>query len=106
MKVHLNTWRFGQDTTLVYHGSGYAYDKYNAVLSIIRPIVQLADDDTESLSGYRSTVGVVQEITITSGDSFTVVDCDGSDCTLGSHANITIYPYYPSGPGPTPSTPS
>jgi hypothetical protein len=90
MKVHLNTWRFGQDTTLLYHGSGYAYDKYNAVLSIVQPITEVTDAGTES--GYRSEVGVIQEVTIVSGDSFTVVDCDGNDCTLSSHKNVTIYP--------------
>lgn len=69
MKLFLHTWRYNIETTIAYHGAAFDYDRNNAIVTIIRPCI------TDPVSG-KPDVGVVECVTVVSGDTFLVVDCD------------------------------
>jgi hypothetical protein len=60
--IHLRTWRFGSDTVLVYHGSDWAYDALNAILTIHDPVLE-------------EGVGVATVVSVLNTDEFTVQEC-------------------------------
>lgn len=75
MKVFLRTWRYGVEATLAYHGDSAIHDAVNSVLEIRRPVLDYG-------------IGIATSVTITSGDEFTVVYCDGCP----EHPEETILP--------------
>lgn len=76
MRIELHTWRYGQETTLQYHGKTWRYDAHNMVLEIIEPVIEKG---AGAHVIARATV-----VTSLTGEQFTVFPCSRA-CEL--HGN-------------------
>ena len=85
MIVRLRTWRFGIDTSVELHGSGYDFDRPNMLLTIDDPVFRHEStwdlDGIEVLPDPLYYHGKESTWTIVAGDLFDVLPCP-SECSI------------------------
>lgn len=77
MKAHVRTWRYGIDTTEEYHGEIIGIEMESFTLQVDYPV--LTDNNG------NVTYGRQQVVTIVSGDSVILLNCEPKTCNILSH---------------------